>query len=830
MLDRKGTFEGTNATANQPRLDLPYVVGESVQVWSNGKGTWLTATVQAVFPTATIADGYSIPAGSVKVVSEAGIKWIMPENINVLLRKAGSTASASFVPPDRGALQTGSGSSPINGRGRPSLPPDRRPPQPPPSSHPRGSRAPADTCTPCTIGTNLCRQGCGRPVQPGLTRALQPYDTCCKRCAKTRGMGGHDENCGGRNAVASMRTQRSDISDMSAGISLKELLDSLLEDAQALRRHVHAVWTMVVGSNGKLSRDAVANALEEMLKPFGVKQLDLSETDLSGILNKHSSDRRTLCQKEFEALCKEVLHSRQELWFPGVLAVSTRSFVKQSTRGIEEVYQKGRKLGEGTFGIVHLVTHKVSNEKRVCKTIQKTQAESTSDQILQEIRSMAMLDHPNVIKIYEYFDDASSVSQIMELCNGGELQEKIDVLRKTGNRPYDEDFMRDVMKQTLRALAFMHSMRFLHKDLKPQNIMLVDKVSSSIKVIDFGLAELFSPKQEYVTNSGGTLLYMAPEVIQRRLTTKVDVWSAGVILFNLCTGDWPFMAQWPPPKGKDQEWWTQETAQLILTGDMASHPLLQTVSPQCRDVMRQMLTKQESLRPDAARCLEQEWFRGLSEVQPTLSVGVVQCIEAYAWMPELKKAVLLLIAHQHSVDALPELRALFTHFDVRNKGSLSSEDLRLVLIRSGMGPLSAERVIHALDRNCDQNITWTEFTAAAICETVRRRRELADAVFNTLDADSDDRIGMEDFERTLASEETREKWRQTLPKLMEQLFKTEDAVLPRPFTDTLRSIMKMPSFKMKEDTNKLSITKDQFTKFMSQQIVFRAGDALKAVS
>merc|ERR1719336_2544793 len=152
-------------------------------------------------------------------------------------------------------------------------------------------------------------------------------------------------------------------------------------------------------------------------------------------------------------------------------------------------------------------------------------------EILREIDSMAKLDHPNIIKVYEYFEDRDSISQIIEPCGGGELQDQIDaVFHQRTAQPYGEDLMRDVIKQTFRALAFMHSERFLHKDLKPQNIMLVTKPEAnatqcSIKVIDFGLAELFAVDQQKSTEFGGTVLFMAPEVFDRALTMKSDVWS-----------------------------------------------------------------------------------------------------------------------------------------------------------------------------------------------------------------------------------------------------------------------------------------------------------------
>merc|ERR1711920_865698 len=154
-------------------------------------------------------------------------------------------------------------------------------------------------------------------------------------------------------------------------------------------------------------------------------------------------------------------------------------------------------------------------------------------------------------------------------CKGGELQHQIDQYRKTGKMPYDEAFICDVLKQTLRALAFMHEKPCIHKDVKPQNIMLVENGSSSIKVIDFGLAELFRGSEEATSTPGGTLLYFAPEVFKRALSVKVDIWALGVVLYNLLTRDFPFMELWPPPEGKDQSWWTARIIRMIQHSDPA---------------------------------------------------------------------------------------------------------------------------------------------------------------------------------------------------------------------------------------------------------------------
>merc|ERR1719336_1908324 len=127
--------------------------------------------------------------------------------------------------------------------------------------------------------------------------------------------------------------------------------------------------------------------------------------------------------------------------------------------------------------------------------------------------------------------------------------------------------------------------------------MLVDKPGEgasacSIKVIDFGLAELFSPDQKQSSQLGGTLLYMAPEVFRLELTMKSDIWSVGVILYNLVTGDYPFMATWPLPPGKDMDWWQSEVERVIRNEPFAHHPRLRSkVSSACTDLLNLMLEK-----------------------------------------------------------------------------------------------------------------------------------------------------------------------------------------------------------------------------------------------
>lgn len=800
-----------------PHFDaMQYCIGAQVEVWSNGRQCWLSAKVENIWLEDTVAEGFSVAAGTVKVTSEAGVKWIVPENVSVHLRKVASSAAAVTT----GDSAASSSRAPAWG----SATPERRSR---PSSAASGSgrragsgcRARSLSCEPL-----FCKSNCGRPVQPGLTRSLKFYDTCCKRCAKHPGEDKHDANCG---PARRLHVSGGASSDPGAHLICKRLLDSLLQDVALLAQQTSGVFKhFALDSSRGLGIAEVAEGVQMLLLGLFVFKLHINDEFLASIGRLHPGVD-LLGPEQFMEVCRVCLEERQHIWFPAVLPVTTRNFVKKNNSPLEEVYIVGGKIGKGTFGEVYEVEHIQSGERRVCKRIMKSSRTTDYDQVLQEIGNMAMLDHPNVIKVYEYFDNELCVCQIIEQCEGGELQDQVDHYRRTGVMPYDEAFVCDVMKQTLRALAFMHKKPCMHKDLKPQNIMLVERGSSSIKVIDFGLAELFMPSQEFATSAGGTLLYMAPEVFRQAMTVKIDIWAVGVILYQLVTKDFPFMEVWPPPNGKDATWWQNSTIRLIEHAEPAKNDRLKNVSPECLDLLWQMLRKNVDERPDACQCLQHPWFQKFCEVPPPLSVGVVQCIEGYARMSELKKAIFLLIAHQSAPEAIEELRALFTHFDFRNQGSLSAADLHHVLIQSGMAGLRAERVIHGLDRDADGAISWTEFVAAAICGAICRIHKYTgvDAAFSAIDTDKDDKVSAEDIAQVLAGTdgELSAAWRKKCPSLLEDMLHTETS----PTAGAMRAMWDM--------TTKLLgsghfATKDQFRRYICQVMVFRPGDKFYAVS
>merc|ERR1712127_1176663 len=149
------------------------------------------------------------------------------------------------------------------------------------------------------------------------------------------------------------------------------------------------------------------------------------------------------------------------------------------------------------------------------------------------------------------------------------------------------------------------------------------------------------------------------------------------ILYHMITGGYPFDAPLTPR-------WVEDTRRLIRNPSLKYQPSssLRSVSSKCVNLLDQLLRKDMSSRPDAPACLQHAWFDEFEPAPPVLSCGVAQCLEAYSWQPELKKALFLLIAHQSTAPALQELRVIFTHFDEHNRGALDSDIFREVLRRT----------------------------------------------------------------------------------------------------------------------------------------------------
>lgn len=192
--------------------------------------------------------------------------------------------------------------------------------------------------------------------------------------------------------------------------------------------------------------------------------------------------------------------------------ISQKQFVGRVNEEISDNYEDIKLLGQGAYSIVILAKQRPTGILRCVKKIAKknfTKAEN--ENIMNEIKVLKEVDHPNVINIVEYYESLNSLYIVTEYLDGGELFDKIEQKSCFG-----ENEARKIMMQILSAVSYLHNLGFIHRDLKPENIIFekLDKDNLNLKIIDFGTSRKIV-KDEILTVRMGTPYYIAPEVLKK---------------------------------------------------------------------------------------------------------------------------------------------------------------------------------------------------------------------------------------------------------------------------------------------------------------------------
>lgn len=279
-------------------------------------------------------------------------------------------------------------------------------------------------------------------------------------------------------------------------------------------------------------------------------------------------------------------------------------FIKSKAGKVEDNYQFDIKklLGSGTYGNVIKGVQTSTKELRAIKVIQKNKVRN-KERFQLEIDIMRQLDHPNVIKLYETYEDARNLYLVMELCEGGELFDRI-----IAKGHYNEKEARNTFSQIMLALNYCHSNKICHRDLKPENFLLLTKADDSpIKVIDFGLSTYITDKgatgtsvgtKVAMTTKAGTPYYISPEVLAGDYDEKCDIWSAGVILYILLSGVPPFYGDTDPQI-------LESVKKGVFTFDI---PEFKGVTDSAKDLIKKMICK-PAVRLTAQQVLEHPWMK-----------------------------------------------------------------------------------------------------------------------------------------------------------------------------------------------------------------------------
>lgn len=408
------------------------------------------------------------------------------------------------------------------------------------------------------------------------------------------------------------------------------------------------------------------------------------------------------------------------------------------TQNVREMYSLGKKLGQGQFGTTFLCTDNSSGSRFACKSIPKRKllCPDDYDDVWREIQIMHHLsEHPHVVRIRGAFEDSAAVHLVMELCDGGELFDRI--VRK-GH--YSEREAAKLIKTIVGVVEACHSLGVFHRDLKPENF-LFDSADddAALKATDFGLSVFYKPGETF-SDVVGSPYYVAPEVLRKHYGPEADVWSAGVILYILLSGVPPFWAE------SEMGIFRQ-----ILQGklDFESEPW-PSISQSAKDLIRKMLDRNPNKRLTAHQVLCHPWIVD-DRIAPDkpLDSAVLSRLKQFSAMNKLKKMALRVIAERLSEEEIGGLKELFKMIDTDNSGSITFDELKEGLRRVGSELMESEikDLMDAADIDNSGTIDYGEFLAATVHLNKLEREENLLSAFAFFDKDGSGFITIDELQQ-----------------------------------------------------------------------------------
>ena len=430
---------------------------------------------------------------------------------------------------------------------------------------------------------------------------------------------------------------------------------------------------------------------------------------------------------------------------------SNEKIISKNRNMLTEIYKPEGQLGEGGYGQVYLVRHKKMGLLRAMKVI-PVNSQNEEEKTDEEIELLKQLDHPNIVKLFEYFSDKEKYYLITEYCKGGDLFELIKKKKK-----FSELSAAYIMYQIFRVLIYCHNTHHLvHRDIKPENIVVFRQNNAEddlydVKLIDFGISKIFNKLETTNDNKvKGSLNYIAPEVLKHKYDEKCDIWSCGVILYILVIGKYPFI-------GKDKN----EILNNIEHGNY-SFPdgFVEKSSPEIRDLIQQCLQVNPSVRISAKKALNHPFFNLYETKEFFIHVTeaflnkTINNIKKYETKNSLQELTFTYLVHNYpNQDEITLIYRVFSKFNQNNDGKMTKEELKKGLLKylfkgkksRAAAEKEANTIFSKLDGDKNGYIECEEFVRAGIDKKLLKNRKVLKFTFDFLDKDRNGEISVEEL-------------------------------------------------------------------------------------
>ena len=370
-------------------------------------------------------------------------------------------------------------------------------------------------------------------------------------------------------------------------------------------------------------------------------------------------------------------------------------------------YEYIQMLGSGSFGKVRLyVDRQCKTLRYAIKTLKKDFLNKHMiDSIEREVDILRSLDHPNIVKYFETYEDDHFIHIVMEYIPGDNLFKLIT------NKKYFKFTEKEICQLItclLKAVLFLHHNNIVHRDIKPENILFsVPRDFNALKLIDFGLSIQKNAKND--NRRVGTPYYMSPEMIHGNFVYESDMWSIGVILFVMVTGKQPFRA-------RDKE----GVFEKILNAKYDKKSLEKSkCSNELKDLIKKTLVKDYKKRISVESALSHKWFslfeNNVNNFQ-IIDQDILDSLQNFQYTNILQKETFYYLAKLSNDKEILKLKKAFEIIDKDNSGEIEYEEIPKIFEDLGIQASEQElkNIFKSLDFHCDGKVNYSEFLAGTL--------------------------------------------------------------------------------------------------------------------